>query len=55
MAIDVQHNVQIRGIACCVPAHVVEIDEFRQELGEAGLEKFKKTTGVRRKHCCRQD
>ena len=48
-------NVRISGITCCVPENIFVIDDFRDELGEKGLAKFKKTTGIKQKHCCTKE
>lgn len=55
MAADVLQSVRIGGIACCVPDHLVTIDEFESELGSRQLERFKKTTGIDKKYCCREE
>lgn len=55
MAIDVLENVRVGGIACCVPDHPVNIDEFEPVMGVKALEKFKNTTGIFQKFCCSAD
>lgn len=55
MAIDRLKNIRISGIACCVPENIVKTDIFSEDMGEKALKKFKKTTGIEQKHCCRKD
>lgn len=55
MATDILRQVRVSGIACCVPEPVVRIDDFREELGEKEIKKFKRATGVQQKHCCNRD
>ena len=50
MAKDRLKSVKIGGIACCVPEATVETDSFYPQMGKEEVEKFKKTTGIRRRH-----
>lgn len=53
MARDKLKQIRVSGIACCVPENSIDINEFGDALEEKGLEKFKKTTGIYKKHCCK--
>lgn len=55
MAIDRLKNIRVSGIVCCVPENIVDIGRFADSFDKKGLEKFKKTTGIQRKHCCELD
>ena len=55
MATDRLKGIRIGGIACCVPPDVVKTDDFKASLGERAVEKFKKTTGIYQRQCCKRE
>lgn len=50
MATGVLNNVEIKGIACAVPDHIVSNDEYNEVFGTESVEKFIKMTGVKTRH-----
>ncbi|MBK6564123.1 MAG: ketoacyl-ACP synthase III [Saprospiraceae bacterium] len=39
-------NIKISGIACAVPKNIVKTDSFKDQFGEAEVDKFKLMTGI---------
>ncbi|HEX2925414.1 MAG TPA: ketoacyl-ACP synthase III [Ruminiclostridium sp.] len=50
MASGIIKNVEIKGIACAVPKHIVNTEEYFSKFGEENVRKFINMTGVKRRH-----
>ncbi len=49
MASGILKNVEIKGIACAVPEHVVNTEEYNSIFGEESVRKFINMTGVKKR------
>lgn len=50
MATGILENVEIKGIACAVPDHIVKNEEYNQIFGAENVQKFINMTGVEKRH-----
>ncbi len=50
MATGILRNVEIKGIACAVPDHIVRNEEYNEVFGEETVRKFINMTGVKTRH-----
>lgn len=50
MATGILKNVEIKGIACAVPDHIINNVEYNETFGEESVQKFINLTGVKTRH-----
>ena len=50
MATGILKNVEIKGIACAVPDHIIHNEEYTKVFGEETVRKFINMTGVKTRH-----
>lgn len=50
MATGILKNVEIKGIACAVPDHIVNNEDYYEVFGEDSVHKFINLTGVKTRH-----
>lgn len=50
MATGILKNVEIKGIACAVPEHIVQNEEYNEVFGAESVQKFINMTGVKQRH-----
>ena len=50
MATGILNNVEIKGIACAVPDHLVKSEDYNEIFGEEGVRKFVGMTGVKTRY-----
>ncbi len=50
MATGILKNVEIKGVACAVPDHIVNNEEYNKVFGEESVKKFINMTGVKTRH-----
>ena len=50
MATGILNNVEIKGIACAVPEHLIKSEDYNDVFGEENVQKFVNMTGVKTRH-----
>lgn len=50
MATGILKNVEVKGIACAVPDHIIHNEEYKKIFGEEAVRKFINMTGVKTRH-----
>lgn len=55
MATGILSNVEIKGIACAVPDHIVKNEDYNHIFGEESVQKFINTTGVRTRYVAQDE
>jgi 3-oxoacyl-[acyl-carrier-protein] synthase-3 len=50
LATGILKNVEIKGIACAVPDHIVNNEDYYEVFGEDSVHKFINLTGVKTRH-----